>query len=139
MPAFCLWKNPEILTARQQAKLADLKRLKRPLLRAYPLTEQLRQIYRLRPGADDPPARAVAVLGAVLPFAAVRQTRRTITAQKAGIVAAVRHGVSNARVEAINTQMRLIARHAFGFHSPEVLISMAVLKLGGLCPLPPGR
>ena len=32
---------------------------------------------------------------------------------------AIRHGLSNARVEAINTQIRLIARRAFGFHLPR--------------------
>ena len=47
---FALWKNPENLTDRQQAKLADLERLNRPLYRAYLLKEQLRQIYRLGQG-----------------------------------------------------------------------------------------
>jgi site-specific recombinase XerD len=41
--------------------------------------------------------------------------------------------------QAINTQIRLIARRAFGFHSPQALISLAMLKLGGLCPPLPGR
>jgi len=53
--------------------------------------------------------------------------------------AAIRHGLSNARLEAINTQIRLIARRAFSFHSPQALISLAMLKLGGLCPPLPGR
>jgi transposase len=64
---------------------------------------------------------------------------RTITEQREGIVAAIRHGLSNARVETINAQIRLIARRAFGFHSPEALISLAMLKLSGLCPPLPGR
>jgi hypothetical protein len=64
---------------------------------------------------------------------------RTIAAQREGIVAAIRHSLSNARVEAINTQIRLIARRAFGFHLPQALISLAMLKLGGLCPPLPGR
>lgn len=64
---------------------------------------------------------------------------RTITDQRDGIVAAIRHGLSNARVEAINTQIRLIVRRAFGFHSPQALIFLAMLKLGGLCPPLPRR
>jgi transposase len=136
---FVLWKNPENLTARQQAKLADVEKLNRPLYRAYLLKEQLRQIYRL-------PARAaIALLDEWLSWA--RRCRlgpfvklaRTIAAQREGIIAAIRHGLSNARVEAINTQIRLIARRAFGFHSPEALIALAMLKLGGLCPPLPGR
>ena len=44
------------------------------------------------------------------------------------------HGLSNARVEAINTQIRLIARRAFGFHSASALIALAMLSLADLCP-----
>lgn len=136
---FALWKNPENLTAPQQAKLAGVERLNRPLYRAYLLKEQLRQIYRLGPKA------AIHLLEEWLQWA--RRSRlqpfvklaRTITEQRDGIVAAIRHGLSNARVEAINTQIRLIARRAFGFHSAEALISLAMLKLGGLCPPLPGR
>lgn len=136
---YALWKNPENLTARQQSKLADVERLNRPLYRAYLLKEQLRQIYRLGPKA------AIRLLEEWLQWA--RRCRlkpfvklaRTITGQRDGIVAAIRHGLSNARVEAINTQIRLIARRAFGFHSPQALIALAMLKLGGLCPPLPGR
>jgi transposase len=64
---------------------------------------------------------------------------RTITRQRLGIVAAILNGLSNARVEAINTQIRLITRRAFGFHSPNALIALAMLTLGGLCPPLPGR
>jgi hypothetical protein len=50
---------------------------------------------------------------------------KTITKQHAGIVAAIKHGLSNARVEAINTQIRMLTRRAFGFHSPDALIALA--------------
>ena len=64
---------------------------------------------------------------------------RTITEQRAGIIAAIEHGLSNARIEQANTRIRLIARRAFGFHSPDALIALAMLTLGGLCPALPGR
>lgn len=136
---FALWKNPENLTARQQSKLAEIERLNRPLYRAYLLKEQLRQIYRL------PPKAAVRLLDQWLSWA--RRCRlapfvklaRTITDQREGITAAIRHGLSNARVEAINTQIRLITRRAFGFHSANALIALAMLSLADLCPSLPGR
>jgi transposase len=59
---------------------------------------------------------------------------RTITEQRDGILASIQHGLSNARIEQINTQIRLIARRAFGFHSPQALIALAMLKLADLCP-----
>jgi transposase len=131
---FVLWKNPENLSARQHAKLADVQTTNQRLYRAYLLKEQLRQIYRL------PAAAATRLLEAWLKWA--RRCRlapfvklaRTITDHRVGILAAIQHGLSNARVEAINTQIRLITRRAFGFHSPDALIALAMLTLADLCP-----
>jgi transposase len=136
---FALWKNPENLTARQQLKLAHIQRINQRLYRAYLLKEQLRQIYRVDPG------EATAVLNAWLkwawrcrlePFVKLARTTRD---QRLGIEAALRHGLSNARVEQINTQVRLITRRGFGYHSPRAVIALAMLSLGGLCPPLPGR
>lgn len=131
---FALWKNPENLTARQQLKLADVQKTNHRLYRAYLLKEQLRQIDRL------PAEAAIALLDGWLKWARrcrlepFRKLARTITEQRAGIVAAIQHGLSNARVEAINTQIRLITRRAFGFHTPDALIALAMLSLADLCP-----
>jgi len=51
----------------------------------------------------------------------------------------LRNGLSNARVEQVNTQIRLITRRGFGYHSPNAVIALAMLTLGGLCPPLPGR
>jgi transposase len=131
---FALWKNPENLTARQQLKLSDIQKTNHKLYRAYLLKEQLRQIYRL------PADAAIRLLEGWLKWA--RRSRlapfvklaRTITQQRAGIVAAIQRGLSNARVEAINTHIRLITRRAYGFHSPDALIALAMLSLADLCP-----
>jgi transposase len=136
---FALWKNPKNLTERQQLKLARVQQLNQRLYRAYLLSQQLREIYRV--GLAD----AIALLDAWLAWA--RRCRlapfvklaRTITEQRPGIEAAIRHGLSNARVEQVNTQLRLITRRAFGFHSPHAAIALAMLALGGLCPPLPGR
>jgi len=134
---YALWKNPENLTGRQQAKLAMIQQTNRRLYRAYLLKEQLRQIYRLEPGP------AIALLDGWIAWArrcrlpSFRKLAKTIVAQRAGIKAAIEHGLSNARVEAINTQIRLITRRAFGFHSANALIALAMLTLAGLCPPPP--
>ena len=51
----------------------------------------------------------------------------------------LRHQRSNAKVEQVNTQIRLIVRRGFGYRSPEAVIGLAILSLGGLCPPLPGR
>jgi transposase len=131
---FALWKNPENLTARQKIKLASIKQTNEPLYRAYLLSQQLREIYRV--GYEH----AIVLLDAWLTWA--RRSRlqpfvklaKTITEQRNAIEAAIRHRLSNARVEQINTQIRLITRRAFGFHSPDALIALAMLALADLCP-----
>ncbi len=136
---FALWKNPENLTARQKVKLAQIQQINQRLYRAYLLKEQLRQIYRV--DADQ----AIGVLDAWLKWAwrcrlePFVKLARTIRDRRAGIEAAFRNGLSNARVEQINTQIRLITRRGFGYHSQQAVIALAMLSLGGLCPPLPGR
>ena len=55
------------------------------------------------------------------------------------IVASIQHGLSNALVESMNTKIRLIVRVAFGFHSAEAIIALAMLSLGGHRPALPDR
>lgn len=55
------------------------------------------------------------------------------------LLAAIEHGLSNGRIESVNTKIRLITGIAFGFRSPEALIALAMLNLGGHKPALPGR
>jgi len=43
------------------------------------------------------------------------------------------------RAEATNVHLRVLTRRAYGFHTPDALIAMAMLTRGGLCPDLPGR
>ena len=137
---FALWKKPEKLTERQQHKLAFIQTLNAPIYRAYLLKEQLRQIYHA-----DSIEHALALLDAWLKWA--RRCRlepfiklaRRITQQRQKVEAALKMNLSNARVEQVNTQIRLIVRRGFGYHSPTAVIALAMLTLGGLCPPLPGH
>jgi len=137
---WALWKRPERLSERQQAKLATIASVNRRLYRAYLLKEQLRVVFQ----QPDTQA-AIELLDAWLAWA--RRCRiasfvklaKTIKQHYAGIVATLTHRLSNARTEAINTTMRLITRRAYGFHSAEALIAVAMLTVGGLRPPLPGR
>lgn len=44
--------------------------------------------------------------------------QKSITKHRTAILAAIEHGLSNGRVESMNTKIRLIARTTFGFKSP---------------------
>jgi transposase len=137
---WALWKRPERLTERQRAKPQTVEHVNRRLYRAYLLKEQLRLVFQ-QPNADA----AIALLDVWLSWA--RRCRiasfvklaKTITQHYQGIVATLTHRLSNARTEAINTTLRLICRRAYGFHSADALIALAMLTVGGLRPALPGR
>ena len=132
--------NPQDLTASQGAELADIAATNQRSCRAYLLEEQLRQVVH-----QDSAHAAISLLERRLAWACRSQIpafvklSRTVREHKVAIYAAVAHGLSNARVESLNTRLRLIMRRAFGFHSPEALIALAMLNFGGLCPPLPGR
>jgi transposase len=136
---FALWKNPEHLTVRQRGTLARVAEVNQHLYKAYLLKEELRLVFKLKG------PRAVALLDAWLVWArrcripAFVKLARSITDHHAGIQATLLHGLPNALVESVNTKLRLLTRIAFGFRSPDALIGLAMLALGGLCPPLPGR
>jgi transposase len=136
---FALWKNPEHLTAHQQNKLAWIAATNHKLYKAYLLKEQLRQVFA--PGGPD----RVIMLDAWLRWAARCQIpafvelARRIRRVRDEIANTLTHQLSNARVEAVNTKIRLLTRIAYGFKSPDALISLIMLHLGGYNLTLPGR
>jgi transposase len=134
-----LLRNRGDLSSKQSAGLAEIQRTNRPLYRAYLLKEQLRLVFQL------PVAEAMRHLDRWLVWARRSQIARfvalahTITEHRDSIRASIERGASNGRVEAMNTGIRLLARKAYGFHSPDAMIALAMLKHGGLCPPLPGR
>jgi transposase len=136
---YALWKNPEDLTARQEAKLAWIASTNTKLYRAYLLKEQLRAIIAVKG------TRALKMLDAWLAWAArcripaFVDVDRSIRNNRDGIEAALINNLSNALVESTNTKIRVLHRMAFGFKKPEHLIALALLDRGGYCPPLPGR
>ncbi len=136
---YALWKNPENLTEKQQVKLAWVVQTDPTLGRAYYLKEGLRVIFKL------PPTEATEALDKWVSWArrcripAFVKLQKSIVNHRTAILASIEHGLSNGRVESMNTKIRLITRIAFGFKSPDALIALAMLSLGGHKPALPGR
>jgi transposase len=137
---WALWKNYGDLSPAQQRTLADLEKDNKALYRAYLLKEELRSIFQ-----EPDPALAKLTLRDWLGWASRSRLpsfvklARTIRAHRAAIHDVLDFGLSNARLEAAATKLRLLTRLAFGFHSPAPLIALAMLRLGGLCPPLPAR
>jgi len=138
---YALWKNPDKLTVRQDAKLAWIEKTHPYLYRAYLLKEGIRTVFQLK----GQPEAAEQALSKWLSWAArcripqFTELGRKIRRHRSGIKAAIEHQLSNGLIESVNTKIRVITRMAFGFHSPAALIALAMLALGGHRPALPGR
>jgi transposase len=137
---YALWKNPEDLTERQQAKLADIAKTNQPLYRAYLLKEQFRRVFAV--GGEE----RVELLDEWLAWAArsklapfVDLARRIRTHFRDDIVHTLIYRLSNGRIESVNTKIRLLTRIAFGFRSVHALIALVRLHVGGYQTPLPGR
>jgi transposase len=64
---------------------------------------------------------------------------RSIRRHRTAINETLISGTTNALVESTNTKLRVIHRRAYGFRTPEAMIALGMLALGGLCPDLPGR
>jgi transposase len=136
---YALWKNPERLTGRQKGKLAWVAQTNNRLYRAYLLKEELRLVIKLK-GEEG-----VKLLAHWLAWArrcripAFVELGAKVARHRRAIEESLRSGTSNALVESTNTKIRVLTRVAFGFRSPQALIAMAMLAVGGVCPELPGR
>jgi transposase len=74
-----------------------------------------------------------------VPHSLGRETAESIVKLCAAILASIEHSLSNDRVESMNTQIRFMARIAFGFTSPGAFIALAMLSRGGHNPILCGR
>jgi len=133
-----LLKSPDKQTVRQLALLGEVQQANKPMFRAFLLKEELRLLYHL-----EDPALAPAHLDAWLAWASRSRLApfirlaRTIRRHRAGILAAIRLGLSNGRLEGLNSRIRLISHRSFGFHSAAPLIALVYLCCGGIVVLLP--
>jgi transposase len=65
--------------------------------------------------------------------------QKSIVKHRERILDAIEHDMSNGLVESCNTKIRLITPMAYGFASPEPLIALALISLGGHRPALPAR
>lgn len=136
---YALWKNPDNLTDRQRDKLAWIAKTDPRLYRGYLLKEGLRYIFAVKGEAGRQALDRWLSWARRCRIPAFVHLAKRIKAHRTRIEATLDHGLSNALIESTNTKIRLITRMAFGFHSPQALIALAMLSLGGHAPTLPGR
>jgi len=136
---YALWKNPENLTDKQEAKLAWIAKTDPLLHRSYLLKEGLRTVFVLKGDAGKEALDHWISWARRCQIPEFVELQRRIVRHRDTIEASLTHGLSNALIESTNTKIRVLTRIAYGFHSAEPLIALAMLSLGGHTPDLPGR
>ncbi len=130
---WALLKDPDQLKPKQLEVLHELRRTGSVLYRCWQLKEGLRDLYRLSDPADAPAHLdwwlAWACRSRIPAFVALSKTVRT---NRDRILAAVELGLSNSKLEGLNSKIRLINHRGYGHHSAAALIAMIYLCCGGL-------
>lgn len=130
---WALVKDPDALSDDQLAILDRLRRDRSVLYRCWQLKEGLRDLYRL-----GDPADAGGHLDWWLAWACRCRIPEFVTLSKTvrdnrdRILAAVELGLSNSRLEGLNSKIRLINHRGYGHRSPAALIAMIYLCAGGI-------
>jgi transposase len=128
-----LLKDPDALNDSQLEVLDRLRRERSVLYRCWQLKEGLRDLYRLAQPQD-----AGLHLDWWLAWAcrcripAFVKLSKTIRSNSDRILAAVELGLSNSKLEGLNSKIRLINHRGYGHHSAAALISMIYLCWGGI-------
>lgn len=121
------------LSDAQRVRLAELQRENKRLYRAYLLKEELGDILdRRQPNVVRELLRKWCGWASRSRLPAFVRTGRTIRDHLDGIVAYVRHRISNGLVEGLNNKARLLTRRAYGFHSAEAVLAMINLCCAGV-------
>jgi transposase len=128
-----LLKGWHRLDAEERTRLHEVQRTNRPLYRGYLLKETLADSLDYRQ-----PARAEKALKSWIAWACRSRLQpfvrvaRTLRAHFDGVLAYIRHRLTNGLAEGLNNKLRIISRRAYGFHSAAALIAMLFLNSGGI-------
>jgi transposase len=135
---YALRAGAEKLDDEHRKLLREVRRTRYELWCAWELKEELRDLFHNVEPCDARDHLVEWILGALAsglrPFVNLaRQLERHFE----GLVATVEHGLSNSRLEGINSKIRLINRRGFGHPNAQSLAAMIHLCLGGITiPLP---
>ncbi|MDQ5874764.1 MAG: ISL3 family transposase [Actinomycetota bacterium] len=130
---WALVKDPANLNEKQLGILDALRRERSVLYRCWELKEGLRDLYQLAETQD-----AALHLDRWLAWAcrsripSFVKLSMTIRANRDRILAAIELGLSNSKLEGLNSKIRLINHRGYGHHSAAALISMIYLCCGGI-------
>ncbi|MDO4938104.1 MAG: ISL3 family transposase [Sutterellaceae bacterium] len=131
-------KSQENLTEKQLIKQQMLFARHPTLEKAYRYKEQLKEVFNFATSKlAEAALKAWYYSASHCHIPEIKELAKKVWRHRAAIINTVEHKLSNARIEANNTKIKLIIRKAYGFRNIESLISMVKLICSNLSiPLP---
>jgi transposase len=136
---YSLLKNPDTLTASQEATVEMIAKQNTELYRAYLLKEKLRLIFKLPVEEAERELdgwRSWAQRCRIPQFV---ELQRKIGRHKESILSTIRYGLSNARIESMNNKIKLTIRMAYGFRNIDNMLALIMLRCSKVDISLPGR
>ena len=134
------WREARKAGAGQKAQLECVANTSETLWEAYKLKERLRMILS-RQTADEaaPMPRQWATDASLSGIEEFSKLGEKIDRRRFDILRAIRSGLSNARLEAVNNKIKTTIKIGYGYRNLGNLIALVMLKCGGLDLRLPGR
>jgi transposase len=138
---WALLKDPANWTDQQRDQIEQLRRARHMLFRAWVLKEELRDLYRLPPGRrPDAHLDGWLARASRSRIPAILALSRTLRKNREAILAAADLGLSNSKLEGLNSKIRLLNHRGYGHHTAAAVIAMIYLCCSGITvELPTGR
>lgn len=129
---YALGKNPEKLTKQQESCLDGIRNVYPKLFRAYQLKEGLRQVFSCKGEYVEKELDKWLGWACRCRIPAFVELSKKIRRHKLGIIATVKHKLSNARIESMNNKIKVLIRKAYGFRNMHNLIDMIMIVCSNL-------
>ena len=129
---FALGKAPEHLTANQQVQIELIAKKDKRLYRAYLLKEELRLVFKQDDNAGKAQLDHFIKWAQHCRIPEFVELQRKIRRHYDAIIATLEHGLSNARIEAVNNKIKLTIRMAYGFRNIDNMMDMIMLRCSNI-------
>ena len=120
---FLLLRNPENLKAEQIPKLDEALRLNQPLLLAWYLKEELRELW------SQPSPKEMATFlkdwclkASQTAIGQLIKMAKTLQTHASGILAYAQYPITSGRLEGINNKIKTLTKRSYGFHDENFFI-----------------
>ena len=122
-----LLKAPAKHSDADRLRLSEVARVNARLYRTYLFKEELRALYRSAVDTADIHLNSCLAWASRSRIPALVKLGRTLRRHRDGILAAIRLGRSNGRLEGINNKIGVLKHRSYGFHSAPSLIALVYL------------